>query len=118
MFERITFDPHVMGGRACIRGMRITVSLVVNLAANGMTTDEILAEYPDLEAEDIRDALTIHDGCRRKILEKLSDPAMLGERNLLQDQMGHIRSQGIDGEPDRENTIVSHVLLGYVLSGA
>jgi len=57
MFERITFDPHLMGGRACIRGMRITVSLVVNLVANGMTTDEILVEYPDLEAEDIREAL-------------------------------------------------------------
>ena len=57
MFERITFDPHVMGGRACIRGMRITVSLVVNLVANGMTTDEIIAEYPDLEPEDIRGAL-------------------------------------------------------------
>jgi len=57
MFERITFDPHVMGGRACIRGMRITVSLVVNLVANGMTTDQILAEYPDLETGDIREAL-------------------------------------------------------------
>jgi uncharacterized protein (DUF433 family) len=57
MFERITFDPHIMGGRACIRGMRITVSLVVNLVANGMTTDEIIAEYPDLEPEDIREAL-------------------------------------------------------------
>jgi uncharacterized protein (DUF433 family) len=57
MFQRITFDPHIMGGRACIRGMRITVSLVVNLVANGMTTDEIIAEYPDLEAEDIREAL-------------------------------------------------------------
>jgi len=57
MFERITFDPHVMGGRACIRGMRITVSLIVNLVAYGMTTDEILAEYPDLNAEDIREAL-------------------------------------------------------------
>ena len=57
MFDRITFDPRIMGGRACIRGMRITVSLVVNLVANGMTTDEILKEYPDLEAEDIRQAL-------------------------------------------------------------
>ena len=57
MFERITFDPRVMAGRACIRGMRITVSLVLNLVANGMTPDEILAEYPDLEAEDIRAAL-------------------------------------------------------------
>jgi uncharacterized protein (DUF433 family) len=57
MFERITFDPKMMGGRACIRGMRITVALLVNMVANGMTTEEILKEYPDLEAEDIRQAL-------------------------------------------------------------
>lgn len=57
MFEHITFDPHVMAGKACIRGMRITVSLIVNLVANGMTPAAILAEYPDLEAEDIREAL-------------------------------------------------------------
>jgi uncharacterized protein (DUF433 family) len=46
-----------MRGRACIRGMRITVSLVVNLVANGMSIEEILRKYPDLEAEDIRQAL-------------------------------------------------------------
>ena len=57
MFDRITFDPQIMGGRACIRGMRITVSHVVNMVANDMRADEILREYPDLEAEDIRDAL-------------------------------------------------------------
>ena len=56
-FDRITFDPHVMGGRACLRGMRITVSLVVNLVANGMTIAEILDAYPYLEPEDIRQAL-------------------------------------------------------------
>ena len=56
-FDRITFDPAVMGGRACIRGMRVTVSLVVNLIANGMNRDEILREYPDLELEDIQQAL-------------------------------------------------------------
>ena len=55
--DRITFDPNVMGGRACIRGMRVTVSLVVNLIANGMTAQDILADYPYLEAEDIRQAL-------------------------------------------------------------
>jgi len=44
MFERITFDPNVMGGRASIRGMRITVSLVVNLVANGMSTKEIVRD--------------------------------------------------------------------------
>lgn len=57
MFDRITFNPQIMGGRACIRGMRITVSLLVNLVANGMKTEEILKEYPDLESEDIRQAL-------------------------------------------------------------
>ncbi len=57
MFDRITFDPRIMGGRACIRGMRIPVSLVVNLVANEMTTEEILREYPDLEPEDVRQAL-------------------------------------------------------------
>jgi len=57
MFDRITFDPMVMGGRACIRGMRITVALVVNLVANGMSTEDIVTEYPELEQNDIRQAL-------------------------------------------------------------
>lgn len=57
MFEQITFDPQMMQGHACIRGIRITVSHIVNMVANGMTTDEILREYPDLEAEDVREAL-------------------------------------------------------------
>jgi uncharacterized protein (DUF433 family) len=57
LLDRITFDPAVMGGRACIRGMRMTVSLVVNLVANGMSIEDIIREYPELEAEDIRQAL-------------------------------------------------------------
>ena len=56
-FDRITFDSHVMGGRACLRGMRVTVSLIVNLVANGMTMAEILEAYPYLEPEDVRQAL-------------------------------------------------------------
>jgi uncharacterized protein (DUF433 family) len=55
--ERITFDPQVKGGRAGIRGMRITVSLILNLIANGMTREEILEAYPYLEREDIQAAL-------------------------------------------------------------
>ena len=55
--DRITFDPKILGGRATIRGMRISVSLVVNLVANGMTVAEILREYPLLEGEDIHQAL-------------------------------------------------------------
>ncbi|MEW6493162.1 MAG: DUF433 domain-containing protein [Cyanobacteriota bacterium] len=53
MFDCITFTPRIMGGRACIRGMRITVSLVLNLIANGMSVEEIIKDYPYLEAEDI-----------------------------------------------------------------
>ncbi len=56
-FDRITFDPQILGGKACIRKMRISVSLIVNLVANGMTTAEILDEYPDLEEADIQQAL-------------------------------------------------------------
>ncbi len=56
-FDRITFDPRVMAGQACIRGMRIPVSLVVNLVAHGKQPAEILAEYLDLEPEDIQQAL-------------------------------------------------------------
>ncbi len=56
-FERITFNPNVMGGRACIRGLRVTVSLVLNLVANGMTTEEIVEAYPYLEVDDIKEVL-------------------------------------------------------------
>ncbi len=56
--ERITFDSQVKGGRACIRGMRITVSLILNLLANGMTKEEILEDYPYLEPEDIQAVLS------------------------------------------------------------
>ena len=54
---RITFDPEVMGGKPCIRGLRITVGTIVGLVAAGRTTVEILAAYPYLEEADIREAL-------------------------------------------------------------
>ena len=56
-FNRITFDSNIIGGRACIRGMRITVSLILNLISNEMTASEIIKEYPYLEEEDIRQSL-------------------------------------------------------------
>lgn len=56
-FDRITFDPQIMRGRACIRGMRIPVSVIVGQIAHGATFDEILADYPDLELEDVRQAI-------------------------------------------------------------
>ena len=55
--DRITIDPGVMGGRACIRGMRITAGNVVGLLAAGHSRAEILAAYPQLEPEDINQAL-------------------------------------------------------------
>jgi uncharacterized protein (DUF433 family) len=56
-FDRITFDPRVMGGRACIRGMRIPVSVIVSQIAHGATFEEVLQGYPDLEREDVVQAL-------------------------------------------------------------
>ena len=55
---RITFDPDVMGGKPCIRGMRITVGMIVGLVATGHPKEEILKLYPHLEAEDIGEALS------------------------------------------------------------
>jgi uncharacterized protein (DUF433 family) len=57
-FDRITFDPQILGGRACIRGMRIPVSVIVGQLAHGATFEEVLAGYPDLEREDIQQALS------------------------------------------------------------
>lgn len=56
-FSRITTDPEVMGGQPCIRGMRMPVATVVAMVADGMTVSEIIAEYPDLTPEDVREAL-------------------------------------------------------------
>lgn len=55
---RITLDPQVMGGKPCIRGMRITVGTIVGLVASGRTTPEILKAYPYLEEPDVREALS------------------------------------------------------------
>ncbi len=57
MFDRITFDSQILGGRACIRGMRIPVSVIVGQIAHGATVEEVLQDYPDLVAEDIEQAL-------------------------------------------------------------
>jgi uncharacterized protein (DUF433 family) len=56
-YARITIDPRRMGGVPCIRGLRIPVATVVGMVAEGMTVDEILRSYPDLEPEDVREAL-------------------------------------------------------------
>jgi uncharacterized protein (DUF433 family) len=56
--ERITLDPAVMGGKPCIRGLRVTVGTIVGLVASGYTTERILELYPYLEREDVSEALS------------------------------------------------------------
>ena len=56
-FDRITQNPLVMGGKACIRGMRVTVSMILGMIGSGHSVDELLALYPYLEREDVMQAL-------------------------------------------------------------
>jgi uncharacterized protein (DUF433 family) len=56
--RRITIDPAVMSGKACIRGMRVTVGMIVEAVAAGRSIADLLADFPYLEEEDIREALT------------------------------------------------------------
>ena len=77
MFDRITFVPDIMGGRACIRGMRIPVSVIVGQIAHGASFEEILDGYPDLGREDIQQAIEypawLAQGSREEISALLSD---------------------------------------------
>jgi len=73
-FARITVDPARMGGVPCIRNLRIPVATVVDMVAEGMTSDEILTAYPDLERDDIREALRFAaEAVRERELPLLSD---------------------------------------------
>jgi uncharacterized protein (DUF433 family) len=56
-FRRITIDPEVMGGKPCIRGMRVTVGMVVEALAAGRTIEQLLVDFPYLEEQDVREAL-------------------------------------------------------------
>ena len=69
--ERITVDPEQCGGRPCVRGMRIRVTDVLDLLANGLTPEQILAELPDLEMEDIR-------ACLRFASQRIDHPVVAG----------------------------------------
>ena len=72
--DRITFDPRVMGGKPCIRGMRVTVGTIVGLVASGRSTAEILALYPYLDGEDVRQALS-YAAWRAEEIEVPIEPA-------------------------------------------
>jgi uncharacterized protein (DUF433 family) len=56
--DRISFDPRIMGGKPCIRGTRVTVGTIVGLIASGSSTEEILRDYPYIQADDIQAALS------------------------------------------------------------
>jgi uncharacterized protein (DUF433 family) len=56
-FQRITIDPEMMSGKPCIRGLRVTVGMVVEALSAGRTTEQLLADFPFLEEPDIREAL-------------------------------------------------------------
>ena len=71
---RITRDPRIMGGKPCICGMRVTVGTVVGLVASGRTNEEILREYPYLEAADIAEALSYAAWRAKEVEVPLSRP--------------------------------------------
>lgn len=74
-FERITVDPEKMGGMPCIRDLRMPVATVVAMVADGMTVEEIVADFPDLEPEDVRAALHFAaEAMRERTLPLLSAP--------------------------------------------
>lgn len=70
--ERITMDPDIRGGKPCIRGMRITVYDVLGYLASGMTHEEILADFPYLEEEDIRASLAFAADIERRFVAEPS----------------------------------------------
>ena len=73
-FTRVTISPHQMGGIACLRGLRIPVATVVSLLAEGQTPQDVLALYPDLEAEDVREALLFAaEAVRERVLPLVGD---------------------------------------------
>jgi uncharacterized protein (DUF433 family) len=74
-FTRISVSPAQMGGVPCIRGLRVPVATIVGMIAEQMTTEEILTDYPDLEAEDIREALRFAaESVRERELPLVSSP--------------------------------------------
>jgi uncharacterized protein (DUF433 family) len=81
--DRITSNRNIMNGKACIRGMRITVSIVLNLLANGMSKEEILDDYPYLEAEDIEQCLN-YAASSKKLSDKFAGKLPVDAANKLQ----------------------------------
>jgi uncharacterized protein (DUF433 family) len=74
-FERVTVQPGQMGGQPCIRGLRIPVATVVDMVADGMSTDQVVAALPDLEPADVAEALHYAAAALQERLVPLLDPA-------------------------------------------
>lgn len=75
-FDRITFDPDKCFGKACIRGLRMPVASVLAYMSSGMTTDEILSEWPELEMEDVFQALAYASSVLEEEVVPLGVPAL------------------------------------------
>jgi uncharacterized protein (DUF433 family) len=90
--DRITSDPNIMNGKPCIRGMRITVSIVLNLLANGMSKEAILDEYPYLEPEDIEQCLN-YAASSKKMFNKFAGKLPVDAANKLQEHIRQSRDE-------------------------
>ena len=95
LLQRITRDPAVMGGRPCIRGMRVTVGTIVGLLASDRSHEEILQAYPYLEPEDIRAALSIR-GVAHRGSRTASDMKVLLDMNLAPSWVVFLQEEGFE----------------------
>jgi uncharacterized protein (DUF433 family) len=90
--DRITSNPNIMNGKPCIRGMRITVSIVLNLLASGMSKAEILDDYPYLEAEDIEQCIN-YAASSKKLSDKFAGKLPIDAANKLQEHIKQSRDE-------------------------
>lgn len=99
-YERVTADARIMGGVPCIRGLRIPVATVVGMVADGMSTSEILDAYPDLESDDIGEALRFAaEAVSERSLPLISRSVYRGEavplRFLIDNALSPLLAQGL-----------------------